>query len=168
MKITPLDIDGQTFKTKLRGYDPQEVRSFLRLIGEEYESIFAENLKLQEDLTKMESLLEKHRESETTLRETLVTAHQLSSDMKEQAQREAEIVLREAEAKADQLLQGGMKRVAELEGSLGEMRMEHDGYLKKVRALLEHHTKLLELHEQNATEDEKVQILARRSSAEGQ
>lgn len=166
MKITPLDIDGQTFRTKMRGYDPQEVRSFLRLLGEEYEKIFAENLKLQEDLTKMESILDEHRERETTLRETLVTAQKLSSDMKEQAQREAELTVKEAEIKADQLLQGGMQRVAELEGSLGEMRIEHDGYLTKVRGLLEHHTKLLEMHEQKATEHEKVQVLARRSAAE--
>ena len=166
MKITPLDIDGQTFKTKLRGYDPQEVRSFLSLLGEEYEKIFAENLKLQEDLTKMESILEQHRERETTLRETLVTAQKLSSDMKEQAQREADVTLKEAEVKADQIVNVGMQRAAELESSLGEMRMEHDGYLKKVRGLIEHHMKLVELHEQKAIEDEKVQVLTRRSANE--
>ena len=114
----------------------------------------------------MESILEEHRERETTLRETLVTAQKLTSDMKEQAQREAEVTVKEAEVKADQLLHGGMQRVAEIESSLGEMRIEHDGYLKKVRALLEHHMKLIELHEQNASEDEKVQVLARRSAAE--
>ena len=70
MKITPLDIENHAFGKKMRGFDPQEVQSFLHLVSEEYEKLFAENLKLQEDLGAMEKLLEEHRGRETTLRET--------------------------------------------------------------------------------------------------
>lgn len=159
MKITPLDIDGHTFQKKLRGFDPQEVQAFLRLVSEEYEHLFSENLKLQEDLTAMEKILEEHRERETTLRETLVSAQKMAGEVKDQAKREAELLVKEAELKADELMQGAQKRAAELDGSLGGLRMEHQGYLKKLRAMLEHHMQLLELHEERVGEDEKVQVL---------
>ena len=166
MKITPLDIDGHTFRKKMRGFDPQEVQSFQRLVSEEYEKIFAENLKLHDDLAGMEKLLEEHRERETALRETLVTAQKVAAEVKEQAKREAELVLKEAELKSDEMVHGAQKRAAELDGSLGGLRVEHQGYLKKLRAMLEHHMQLLELHEEKVTEDEKVQVLQRKATAE--
>ncbi len=166
MKITPLDIENHTFGKKMRGFDPQEVQSFLHLVSEEYEKLFAENLKLQEDLGAMEKLLEEHRGRETTLRETLVTAQKVAGDVKEQAKREAELLLKGAELQADQLVQGAQTRAAELDGSLGGLRMEHQGYLKKLRAMLEHHMQLLELHEEKVTQDEKVQVLPRKATAE--
>ncbi len=166
MKITPLDIESHAFRTKLRGFDPQEVQSFLRLVSEEYEKLFAENLKLQEDLAAMEKLLEEHRGRETTLRETLVTAQKVAEDVKKQAKREAKLLLKGAELQADELVQGAQTRAAELDGSLGGLRMEHQGYLKKLRAMLEHHMQLLELHEEKVTQDEKVQVLQRKATAE--
>lgn len=166
MKITPLDIESHTFGKKMRGLDPQEVRSFLGLVSEEYEHLFAENLKLQEDLSAMEKLLEEHRGRDTVLRETLVTAQKVAGDVKEQARREAELLLKAAELQGDELMQGAQTRASELDGSLGGLRMEHQGYLKKLRAMLEHHMQLLELHEDKATEDEKVQVLQRKATAE--
>jgi cell division initiation protein len=153
MKITPLDIDGHAFRTRMRGFDQEEVRSFLHLVSEEYEKVFSENLKLQEDLTSMEKLLEEHRERETTLRETLVTAQKVADDLKEQAQRQADLAVKEAELKADALLEGAQKRAAEIDGSLGGLRMEH-------------HLQLLELHEEKVTQDEKVQVMQRKAAAE--
>ena len=166
MKITPLDIESHAFRNKLRGFDPQEVQSFLRLVSEEYEKLFAENLRLQEDLAAMEKLLEEHRGRENALRETLVTAQKVAGDVKEQAKREAELLLKGAELQADELVQGAQTRAAELDGSLGGLRMEHQGYLKKLRAMLEHHMQLLELHEEKVTQDEKVQVLPRKATAE--
>jgi len=166
MKITPLDIESHTFGKKMRGFDPQEVEAFLQLISEEYEHLFAENLKLQEDLTAMEKLLEEHRGRDTALRETLVTAQKVAGDVKDQATREAELLVKKAELQADEMLQGAQTRAAELDGSLGGLRMEHQGYLKKLRAMLEHHMQLLELHEEKANEDEKVQVMQRKATAE--
>jgi cell division initiation protein len=168
MKITPLDIDGHTFKKKLRGYDPEEVRSFLHLVSEEYEKVFAENLKLQEDLTRMESILEEHRSREKTLQDTLLTAQRVSDDMKDQARREANLVIKEAEVRADDLLQKARARAVELEASLGELRTERMGFLKRLRALVEHHERVLELHEEDASQEEKLRVLGGREATEAQ
>ena len=73
MKITPLDIEGHTFSRRMRGYDLDEVRSFLTLVSEEYEKLVVENHKLRDDVAKMQSILDEHRQREKILRETLYT-----------------------------------------------------------------------------------------------
>lgn len=162
MKITPLDIEGHSFNRKLRGYDDDEVRAFLTLVSEEYEKLIVENHKLRDDMNKMQSILDEHRQREKILRETLYTAQEVSEDLKEQARKEGKILLQEAQLKADRLLDHAQRRAADLEASLAEMRLEKQAYLKKVRALLDHHQKLLELHETEAAEEEKVAFLAKK------
>lgn len=166
MKITPLDIEGHTFSRKVRGYDRDEVRAFLTLVSEEYEKLIVENHKLRDDVAKMQSILDEHRQREKILRETLYTAQEVSEDLKEQARREGKILLQETQLKADKLLEHAQRRAAELEASLADLRMEKDAYLRKVRALLEHHHKLLDLHETHAAEEDKLHFLPRKESQE--
>ena len=166
MKITPLDIEGHIFGRRMRGYDRDEVRSFLTLVSEEYEKLVVENHKLRDDVAKMQSILDEHRQRERILRETLYTAQEISEDLKEQARREGKIVLQETQLKADSLLEHAQQRAAELEASLVDLRMEKDAYLRKVRALLDHHQKLLELHEVAAGEEDKLHFLNPREKQE--
>jgi cell division initiation protein len=166
MRITPLDIEGHAFARKLRGYDPDEVRTFLTLVSEEYEKLIVENHKMRDDVARMQSILDEHRQREKILRETLYTAQEVSEDLKEQARKEGKILLQESQLKADRLLDHAQQRAAGLEASLADLRMEKHAYLKKVRALIEHHLKLLELHEGQAVEEEKVRFLSKKPSQE--
>jgi len=166
MKITPLDIDGHGFTRRMRGYDPEEVRAFLTLVSEEYEKLIVESNELRDQVAKMQSILDDHRQREKILRETLYTAQQISDDLKEQARREAKILFQDAQLKADRLLDHAAARATDLEASLADLRMEKEAYLGKVRALLEHHRKLLELHEVEAAEEGKVRFLKRRERME--
>ena len=159
MRITPLDIAGHHFLKKWRGYDAEEVRAFLTQISEEYEKLIVENNRQREDLAKMQSILDEHRGREKILRETLYTAQQVSEDLKEQAQREAKLLLQETQLKADKMLEQAHVRAADLEVGLIDLRAERHGYLVKLRALIDQHMKLLELHEIEATEDGKVKLL---------
>ena len=165
MRITPLDIEGHSFLRKLRGYDPEEVHAFLTLVSEEYEKLVVENNRLREDVAKMQSILDEHRQREKILRETLYTAQKVSEDIKEQGRREAQILLQETQLKADKLLQRAHTRGADLEASLMDLRGEKQAYLVKLRSLLDQHLKLLELHETDASEEEKIHLLKRRKQA---
>lgn len=162
MRITPLDIEGHTFSRRYRGFDRDEVRAFLSLVAEEYEKLIVENNQIRDEMGKMQSILDEHRQREKILRDTLYTAQQVSEDLKEQARREGRVLLQEAQIKADRMLDHAQSRAADLEASLAELRMEREAYLRKVRTLLEHHQKLLELHEEQTTEDGKVKFLKRR------
>ena len=91
MRITPLDIQQKQFPMKFRGFDVEEVYSFLEIIREEMEDLLRENANVKETVQRMENQLKEYRDMETTLRETLLTAQQMVEDYKTNARKEAEL-----------------------------------------------------------------------------
>src|SRR3989304_4844369 len=97
MRITPLDIQQKQFPMKFRGFDVEEVYAFLEVIREEMEDLRRDNASLKEDMIKLETQVKEHKDMETTLRETLVTAQQMVEEYKSNARKEAELLVKEAE-----------------------------------------------------------------------
>jgi cell division initiation protein len=123
MKVTPLDLRQAQFKTKMRGYDPQEVGPFLADAANELEQALRENDRLKQDLVRSESAMTEHRDRETSLRNTLLTAQRLADSIKENAETEARSLIREAETRADQMLQKAQARLIEVERDINEMKL---------------------------------------------
>src|SRR5437870_10298646 len=105
MRIAPLDLRQHHFKTALRGFDRTEVVAFLTEAADDYEHALREIDRFRADLMRMEALLAEHREREHHLRDTLMTAQRLSEELKDTAQNEAKLIVREAQGRADLLLQ---------------------------------------------------------------
>ena len=101
MRITPLDIQQKQFKIKFRGFDVEEVYAFLEIVREEMEDLLRENANLKENIQRSENQIREYRDMETTLRETLMTAQQMVEDYRTNARKEAELLVKEAETKAD-------------------------------------------------------------------
>jgi cell division initiation protein len=123
MKVTPLDLRQAQFKTKMRGYDPQEVGPFLADAANELEQALREVDRLRQDLARSETAMTEHRDRETSLRNTLLTAQRLADSIKESAENEARTLVREAESRADQLLQKAQSRLIEVERDISEMKL---------------------------------------------
>jgi cell division initiation protein len=123
MRIAPLDLRQQRFKKAVRGYDPTDVVAFLTEAADDYEHALREIDRLRQDLSHMETLLAEHREREASLRNTLLTAQRLVDDMKEAAQNEAKMIVREAQGRADLLLQKAQARLEELDRDVTELRL---------------------------------------------
>ena len=68
MRIAPLDLRQQRFRKVVRGFDPTEVVAFLTEAADDYEHALREIDRLRQDLTRMESLLDEHRDREANLR----------------------------------------------------------------------------------------------------
>src|ERR671914_1118591 len=127
MRIAPLDLRQPRFRTSMRGYDRTEVVAFLTEAADDYEHALREIDRLRQDLTRMEALLVDHREREATLRNTLVTAQKLSDGMKEAAQNEAKMIVREAQGRGDLLLQKAQARVEQIERDIADLRLRRRG-----------------------------------------
>ncbi len=123
MKVTPLDLRQAQFKTKMRGYDPQEVGPFLADAANELEQALREIDRLKQDLVRSEAAMTEHRDRETSLRNTLLTAQRLADSIKESAENEARTLVREAETRADLLLQKAQARLIEVERDINEMKL---------------------------------------------
>src|SRR5207302_661332 len=86
MNVSPLDLRQQRFRSAFRGFDKVEVTSFLAAVADDYEHALRETDRLRQDLTRMESVLNEHREAERNLRNTLRTAQKLADDIKANAE----------------------------------------------------------------------------------
>jgi cell division initiation protein len=123
MRISPMDMRQQRFKPAMRGYDRTDVVAFLTEAADDYEHAMREIDRLRGDLMRMEALLAEHRERERNLRDTLLTAQRLSGELKESAHGEAKLIIREAQGRADLLLQKAQLRLEELDHDCNELKL---------------------------------------------
>jgi cell division initiation protein len=144
MRLSPLDIQNHRFGQRLRGYDPEEVDAFNRMVAEDFEHVIREADGLRDRIRELEARVQEMASREETLRNTLVTAQQVSEDLRRTAAREAEVVLAEAEVKAEKVLDAAHRRVAKLAEDIREMRQLRVRLAASVRAAIETHLALLE------------------------
>lgn len=133
MKVTPLDLRQQRFKTVMRGYDRGDVSAFLSEVADDYEQALRETDRLRQELAKVEAVLTEHRGQERNLRNTLLTAQKLADEIRENAQHEATRIVREAEGRADLLLQKSQARLEDVQREIDGLRMKR----KEVETSLE-------------------------------
>ena len=155
MRITPLDIQQKQFPMKIRGFDVEEVYAFLEIIREEMEDLLRENASLKENVQRLESQLKEHRDMETTLRETLMTAQQMVDDYKTNARKEAELVVREAELKSDTILKEAQEKVIKIHEDIIDLKGIRRHFKEEVKRLVESHLKMLEFDREREEEQER-------------
>ena len=126
--VTPVELRQRRFRSRLNGFDKVEVVAFLVAIADDYEHTLREADLLRQELAKLEPILKEHREGEKTLRNTLLTAQKLSDDMKEQAERVGQGIVREAEDRAALLIEKTQLR-------LDEMQRDIDALARKRREI---------------------------------
>ncbi len=144
MRLTPLDIREQQFRRVMRGVDAEEVQQFLTAVAGEFETLVGSNNDLRQRVVELEEKITEYRNMEKALRDTLLTAEKVMGDAKESAQREASLILREAELAAERTrgrVTGEMQR---LQDELAGLRRLKDAYVARVRWLLRSHLELLE------------------------
>jgi cell division initiation protein len=124
MKVSPLDLRQVRFRTAFRGFDRAEVLALIAEVADDYENALREVDRLRQDASKMEALLNQHREHEIDLRNTLVTAQRLSDDIRANADAQARQVVREAEGRSDLLLQKTQARLEDVQREIDGMKMK--------------------------------------------
>jgi len=167
MKVTPLDLRQQQFKTVIRGYDRGEVQAFLLEVADDYENALRDNDKLRQDVAKLDAVLGEHRGQERNLRNTLLTAQKLGDEMKEHAQAEASLILREADGRADLLLQKAQSRLEDVQREIDGLRMKRREVENDIESLVRTLTSTLEfIRDQDARAREDRVLLHRPRVAE--
>ena len=147
MNITPLDVQQQEFKSRFRGYDPEEVGAFLRTVSEAMEDLVKENAALKEQLEATQGQLQGLRQKESALNDVLVSTQRISENLKQAAQREAELILKEAELKAEDVLKKTQEEYGVLQRDILALQRQRIMALEKFRAVLQSFQKMIELEE---------------------
>jgi cell division initiation protein len=153
MRITPLDIQQKQFPMKFRGFDVEEVYAFLEVIREEMEDLLRENASLKENMHRMETQIKDYKDMETTLRETLMTAQQMVEDYKTNARKEAELLVREAELRADSLIKEAQEKVINIHEDIVDLKGIRRHFKEEVKRLVENHLKMIEFDKEREEEE---------------
>lgn len=131
--LTPLDVRRYEFGRSLRGYDPERVDQFREQVADELERLGRINTDLEAKARGFHDQLKTFRERDKALNEALVSAQQLRSEMKDQAERESELILREARAEAARIIDGARASVRTIEDEYAAIDRMRRGYLAQLR-----------------------------------
>jgi cell division initiation protein len=167
MRIAPLDLRQQRFRTAVRGFDRTDVVAFLTEAADDYEHALREIDRLRQDLLRMEALLSEHRDREANLRNTLLTAQRLADEVKTAAENEAKMIVREAEGRADLIVQKAGVRLDEIESDITELRLRRrdvEGSLESSIQALYHALEVIRDRDKADEKDDKVLIHRPRGS----
>jgi cell division initiation protein len=144
MRMTPLEIQSHRFGRRLRGYDAEEVEAFLRMVTDDYEALLTENESQRQRIHHLEQSLERLTSQEKLLQETLLNAQSLSDRMREAASKECDVLIGEAEVRAEKILDASHRRAARLAENIREMRSVRGSLAESLRAAIDNHLGMIE------------------------
>lgn len=145
MRLTPLDIRKQPFRKTAMGFDRDQVNSFLDQVANEFEQLIKQNDELATNVKLFQERIEAYEKIEKTLNETLITAQRATDDAKLNAQKEAELILKDAQIRADKYEDRSRQRVNELESDLMSLRTQRDSFLVRFKSMLRDQLSLLDV-----------------------
>jgi cell division initiation protein len=163
MKITPLDIQQMVFQVKLRGYDREEVNRFLEEISQTVEVLNRDNVMLRDRIESLEQQVSELKRTETTLSNTLISAQSLADDIKRSAQRDAELIVKEAELKAGELFRQARVELGNTQRDLALLQKQRLLMVERMRATLSTFERMLDVEaseayqEHNSIREEKME-----------
>ena len=137
MKLTPLDIQQMRFSTRLRGYDRDEVDHFLEVVTSAYEEILKGHQALQDQVSGVEQQLSEWHRREETISQAVLATQDVVNDLKQNACREAEIIVQEAELRAETLVRDAQAQVVRMEGELVSLRKQRLIAIEKIRGVMQ-------------------------------
>jgi len=152
MRITPLDIQQKQFPVKFRGFDEEEVDSFLELIREEMEELLRENASMREESKRLEKQLKEYKNIESTLKDTLVATQQMVEDYKNTAKKDAELIIKEAELKAEEIIKNAQEKVIKIHEDITDLKGVRRHFKEEVRRLIESHVRMLDFDKEREEE----------------
>lgn len=132
--ITPMDIHNKTFSKKLRGYADDEVNSFLEEVASDYERIYREHREMEEQMDSLKSRLAHYEKMEAAMSSTLVMAQETAENVKTTAKKEADVIVREAQNKAAQIVAGAEAARRKMNADVVKTEGDLNLYIEKLLA----------------------------------
>ena len=167
MKLTPLDIQQQQFVMRFRGFDVREVDLFLEQMASTFEQLQRDNESLKEEILRLRRESQGLKKREETFRHAMIHSQKVLENMRENAEKQAELIIAEAEIKADKIVNHAQNRLNHLQEDIIELRRQRVQIEVEITAIIEAHAKLLKISQESMqtadTNDAKVAILSSRA-----
>ena len=165
MAVNRIDLLNHSFSRTLRGYDTEEVDSFLQDVADTLAGLSDDRVRLTNLVAQLEERVAGYVKRETALHETLIASQKMSEEMKGAAQKEAQLVIESAQNRAENLTNQANLRLARILDEISEARKLKAQFEFQVRSVIEGHLKLLELGQMEDARMERATAALNRRSA---
>ncbi|MBM7565730.1 DivIVA domain-containing protein [Paenibacillus sacheonensis] len=145
MPLTPLDIHNKEFGRRLRGYDEDEVNEFLDQVIKDYEALIRENKEIQNQALALQERLNHFSNIEETLSKTIIVAQEAADEVRSNAKKEAQLIVKEAEKNADRIINDSLNKSRKVSLEVEELKKQAAIYRARFRTLVEAQLELLNL-----------------------
>ena len=163
MKLTPLDIQQQQFKVRFRGFDVREVDRFLEQTADAFTAIQETMKRQEEEIRRLKLEKQGYKEREETFKRAMLNSQKVLEQMKDNARKSAEIIIADAEVKAEKILNRAHSRLSQLHEDISELKRQRVQIEVQIRSIIDAHTKLLEIGIEGMdvldAEDTKIKVL---------
>jgi len=143
LEITPNDILLKKFSQAMRGYKSEEVEDFLKLVALQFEELLRRNSTLEGQIKHLEAAIQEYRDMEGTLKNTLISSQRIGQEIKEEAQRKSDLIVRESDLEAERIIQKSRQRKERIEEETFQLLSQHKRFRAEFVALMESHGKML-------------------------
>ncbi|MDD5014129.1 MAG: DivIVA domain-containing protein [Atribacterota bacterium] len=147
MRITPMDIEQQEFSRSFRGYSEEEVDDFLDKIVKDYEELINENVRLNEEIEKMQEKLKEFSQIEETLRSALLNAQKSAEEIKGRVENEAKVIIEKAEMEAKALKHRVLQSEDLVKNEIDNLRRYKFIFKEKFKSMLNLYLRMIENEE---------------------
>jgi cell division initiation protein len=145
MKITPLDVEQKQFRIRFRGFDVREVDSFLEQLAHQFTALISDNEDQKKEIQRLVGEIREYRDREDAFKEAMINSQKALDDMRSNAEKEAELIIAEAEMKAEKILSTTHNRLTQLHEDISELKRQRMQLEVELGTILEAHRKLLEM-----------------------
>ncbi|MXO79647.1 DivIVA domain-containing protein [Paenibacillus sp. OT2-17] len=161
MPLTPLDIHNKEFARRLRGYDEDQVNEFLDQVIKDYEGVIRENKELSTELLNVQEKLDHFATIEDTLSKTIIVAQEAADEVRNNAKKESQLIVKEAEKNADRIVNEALSKSRKIALEVEELKKTASIYRSRFRTLVEAQVDSLSQDSWEALENREREVLER-------
>lgn len=134
--LTPADIENKEFKKEMRGYSISDVNNFMQEVALCYEKIYQENLAAMDRIGMLTDAVKQYKSMEDTLKNALSVAKGAGDEIRSNAHNQAQVIIKNAETKAGEIINDAAKEVTSINYRYEEMKRSVEVFKAKVVSLL--------------------------------
>ncbi len=156
MKVTPIDIQQKRFHIGFRGYERTEVEMFLDIVRDQMESLIRELTDLRDFKDSYDQRLHDLNEKEEVVKKTMFMTQKLMEDQKDNARREAALIIKDAEIRSHQIVGSVQEEKARLEAEIRELTRHKRHFLEDLKKVIQMHQEMINFEESGLDAKEEL------------
>ncbi|MCX7785653.1 MAG: DivIVA domain-containing protein [candidate division WOR-3 bacterium] len=144
MPLTPIEIKNKNFSTAIGGFNKKEVKAFLAIVSKEIEELRNERASLAQKVDELSMRIAGIEKTEALLKETLMTAQKATSEIKDNAKKEAELIISKAKTEAENIKHHLQEQIQRMEKVIADLQVQKINLISQIKSMITNFSMLIE------------------------